>query len=74
MNYCRSLRFEDKIDYLHLRKMFKELFYREKLEWDYLFDWTQPIDVTNDGAGEKGGSFKIYLLHPSGSIEVDVEE
>lgn len=29
LNYCRSLRFEDKPDYLYLRKMFKELFYRE---------------------------------------------
>lgn len=46
MNYCRSLRFDDKIDYLHLRKMFKELFYREKYEWDFLFDWALPIEVS----------------------------
>jgi len=46
LNYCRSLRFEDKPDYVYLRKMFKELFYREKLEWDYLFDWCLPIDVS----------------------------
>lgn len=26
LNYCRSLRFEDKPDYSFLRKMFKELF------------------------------------------------
>ncbi|EGR34276.1 hypothetical protein IMG5_018140 [Ichthyophthirius multifiliis] len=44
MNYCRSLRFDDKIDYLHLRKMFKELFYRNKYDWDYAYDWTLPID------------------------------
>ncbi|EAR85599.2 Serine/Threonine kinase domain protein (macronuclear) [Tetrahymena thermophila SB210] len=44
LNYCRSLRFDDKIDYLHIRKMFKELFYREKYDWDYLFDWCLPID------------------------------
>lgn len=44
LNYARSLRFDDKIDYLHIRKMFKELFYREKYDWDFLFDWTLPID------------------------------
>lgn len=43
LNYCRSLRFEDKPDYLYLRKMFKELFYRENYEWDYMFDWCMPI-------------------------------
>eukprot|EP00825_Cyclidium_porcatum_P048235 TRINITY_DN803_c0_g1_i2.p1 TRINITY_DN803_c0_g1~~TRINITY_DN803_c0_g1_i2.p1 ORF type:complete len:468 (-),score=109.82 TRINITY_DN803_c0_g1_i2:99-1502(-) len=43
LNYCRSLRFEDKPDYLYLRKMFKDLFYREGYEWDYVFDWCLPI-------------------------------
>ncbi|EAS06784.2 kinase domain protein (macronuclear) [Tetrahymena thermophila SB210] len=43
LNYCRSLRFEDKPDYLYLRKMFKELFYRENYEWDYIYDWCLPI-------------------------------
>ena len=37
--------YNDKPDYVYLRKMFKELFYREKYEWDYLFDWCCPIDV-----------------------------
>jgi len=45
LNYCRSLRFEDKPDYLYLRKMFKELFYRENYEWDYIYDWCLPIAV-----------------------------
>ena len=39
MNYCRSLRFEDRPDYSHLRKMFKELLVKEGLEYDYAFDW-----------------------------------
>lgn len=26
LNYCKSLRFEDKPDYMYLRKMFKDLF------------------------------------------------
>lgn len=40
LNYCRTLRFEDKPDYGYLRKMFKELFIREGFELDYMYDWT----------------------------------
>ena len=29
MNYCRSLRFEDRPDYAYLKRMFKDLFFRE---------------------------------------------
>lgn len=39
LNYCRSLRFEDRPDYSHLRKMFKELLVKEGFEYDYCFDW-----------------------------------
>ena len=40
LNYVRSLRFEDKPDYMYLRKMFRDLFIREGFEWDYMYDWT----------------------------------
>ncbi len=40
LNYCRTLKFEDKPDYSYLRKMFKELFIREGFELDYMYDWT----------------------------------
>jgi hypothetical protein len=33
------LRFEDRPDYSHLRKMFKELLVKEGYEYDYAFDW-----------------------------------
>lgn len=39
-HYCRSLQFEDKIDYTYLRKLFRDLFIREGHSWDYNFDWT----------------------------------
>jgi serine/threonine protein kinase len=39
-HYCRSLQFEDKPDYSHLKRLFKALFTREGYEFDYLFDWT----------------------------------
>jgi hypothetical protein len=40
INYTRQLRFEDRPDYGHLRRIFKELFMREKYEYDYVFDWS----------------------------------
>ena len=45
LNYCRSLRFEDKPDYSYLRKMFKELFFKEQYELDYMYDWTLSSQV-----------------------------
>lgn len=38
--HVRSLRFGDKPDYSHLRKMFRNLFIRERFEYDNVFDWT----------------------------------
>jgi casein kinase 1 len=60
--YCRSLRFDDKPDYSYLRKIFRDLFVRQGLQWDYVFDWTvlkyqqaqitrPPLDTTQVQAG-----------------------
>jgi casein kinase I homolog HRR25 len=40
INYTRSLRFDDRPDYSHLRKLFRDLFIREGYHYDYVFDWT----------------------------------
>jgi casein kinase I family protein HRR25 len=40
LNYCRSLRFDDKPDYSYLRKLFRDLFVREGFQYDYIFDWS----------------------------------
>ncbi|KFY24256.1 hypothetical protein V491_02223 [Pseudogymnoascus sp. VKM F-3775] len=40
LNYTRSLRFDDKPDYVYLRKIFRDLFVREGFLYDYVFDWT----------------------------------
>jgi serine/threonine protein kinase len=40
LEYCRSLRFDDKPDYAHLRRMFRELYVRKGFRDDGIFDWT----------------------------------
>ncbi|KAJ1911865.1 serine/threonine protein kinase [Tieghemiomyces parasiticus] len=40
LNYTRSLRFDDKPDYAYLKRLFRELFVRESMKYDYVFDWT----------------------------------
>ncbi|KFX99808.1 hypothetical protein V490_01646 [Pseudogymnoascus sp. VKM F-3557] len=45
LNYTRSLRFDDRPDYVYLRKIFRDLFVREGFQYDYVFDWTVEIPV-----------------------------
>ena len=40
-NYCKSLKFEERPDYVWLRKLFKDLYVRMKYPADNTFDWTQ---------------------------------
>ena len=59
LNYCRSLRFDDKPDYSYLRKLFRDLFVREGFQYDYVFDWSvQPgmKAVNNEEAAMAGQS------------------
>lgn len=39
LNFCRSMRFEDKPDYAYLRQLFRNLFHRLGFTYDYVFDW-----------------------------------
>lgn len=39
LNYCKSLRFEEKPDYSYLRQLFRNLFHRQGFTYDYVFDW-----------------------------------
>ncbi|KAL6523485.1 Casein kinase 1-like protein 3 [Orobanche gracilis] len=39
-HYCHSLTFDQRPDYGFLKRLFRELFAREGLEFDYIFDWT----------------------------------
>ena len=39
LNFCRSLRFDDKPDYAYLRQLFRNLFHKLGYTYDYVFDW-----------------------------------
>jgi len=39
LQYCRNLRFTDTPDYSYLRRLLKDVFYREGFSYDRLFDW-----------------------------------
>jgi serine/threonine protein kinase len=41
LNYCRSIRFEDKPDYAYLKRLFKELAAKQKFQMDFIFDWNR---------------------------------
>lgn len=49
LNYCRSLRFEDRPDYAYLRGLMKDLFFLQGYHYDFVFDWT----VLNNEEEEK---------------------
>ncbi|XP_050366327.1 casein kinase 1-like protein 3 [Argentina anserina] len=39
-HYCHSLTFDQRPDYVFLKRLFRDLFTREGFELDYVFDWT----------------------------------
>lgn len=56
LNYCRSLRFDDKPDYSYLRKLFRDLFVREGLQYDYVFDWSVQQRRDDEQTKESSGT------------------
>jgi len=53
LNYCRSLRFEDRPDYAYLRRLLKDLFFREGYQYDFVFDWTILNYQSKEDAGAR---------------------
>jgi len=51
-----TLKFADKPDYSYLRKMFKDLFFREGYAYDHNFDWTLKNNGSTAQGGAPGGS------------------
>ena len=54
LSYCRSLRFTDIPEYDYLRKLFRDLLFREGLSNDGVFDW--DIEQQKRQAAAAGGS------------------
>ena len=48
LNFCRSLKFEDKPDYAYLRQLFRSLFHKLGYTYDYVFDWNTARIVSYD--------------------------
>lgn len=44
LNTCRKLKFIEKPDYAALKALFKDLFTRERYEYDFVYDWTTPTN------------------------------
>uniref|UniRef100_A0A2K5WW40 non-specific serine/threonine protein kinase n=1 Tax=Macaca fascicularis TaxID=9541 RepID=A0A2K5WW40_MACFA len=55
LNFCRSLRFDDKPDYSYLRQLFRNLFHRQGFSYDYVFDWNMlKFGASRAGRRPKG--------------------
>jgi hypothetical protein len=39
LNYTRSLKFEEKPDYLWIKRLFKDLFDKYDYKYDLIFEW-----------------------------------
>ncbi|EGR29909.1 hypothetical protein IMG5_146270 [Ichthyophthirius multifiliis] len=48
LKYCRSLKFEEKPDYVWIRRLFKDLFYRCEYKWDLIFEWAEVAVIDED--------------------------
>ena len=63
LNYCRSLRFEEKPDYAYLRQLIRNLFHRQGFSYDYVFDWNTIKEVRKVNCYKSSTSFIFICLH-----------
>lgn len=54
LNYCRSLRFEDKPDYSYLRQLYRSHFLKQGYSYDFIFDWNVLKHGKGGEAEEEG--------------------
>jgi len=52
LTYVRNLRFEDKPDYMYLRNLLKDLFFKSGFEFDYQYDWMIIAKAKNSNKEE----------------------
>lgn len=62
LNFCRSLRFDDKPDYSYLRQLFRNLFHRQGFSYDYVFDWNMLKFVSHRQAKAGLGDWTGHAL------------
>ncbi len=77
INYTRALRFEDRPDYAHLRRLLKDRFANERFQNDGIFDWTLAMQTddrcrdTNQERREAEREGKTSQSAKKGSTEDD---
>lgn len=64
LNYCKTIRFEDKPDYSYLKRLFKELFFKMGYQYDYIFDWNILRTKRLNKQDENKSNRKIILSKP----------
>ncbi len=42
LNYCRTMKFNERPDYVYIQRLFKDLFIRKGYLSDFVFDWVSP--------------------------------
>ncbi|KAK2714808.1 casein kinase I-like isoform X2 [Artemia franciscana] len=70
LNYCRTLRFEEKPDYTYLRQLFRNLFLRQRFTYDYVFDWNM-LKFGGAGVRKPGSTPQLGVLPPVSTEEVE---
>lgn len=68
LNFCRSLRFDDKPDYSYLRQLFRNLFHRQGFSYDYVFDWNMLKFVSHPEAAARLGDWSGEALAPEAKV------
>ena len=59
LNFCRSLRFEEKPDYAYLRQLVRNLFHRQGFSYDYVFDWNAMKEASEHLVGWEQGYERV---------------
>jgi len=60
LNYCKSIRFEDKPDYSYLKRIFKELSFKMGYQQDFEYDWN--LSRIKRSGGSSTSVRKVALL------------
>ena len=74
LSYCRKMKFNERPDYVYVKRLFKELFVRKSYSYDYIFDWTQPwvspITVTQISLLHRRRTRKLRPIVSGDKLEV----